>query len=394
VIGRLYGPVLRRLLPRFPVVTILGPRQCGKTTFVREALPGWNYLDLERPSVAAPFLADPEARLEQLGDRLVLDEAQRCPSVFPVLRSLVDERRGRRARFVLLGSASPTLVRGLSESLAGRTAFLDLAPLRSDEVAGAAPDLRRHWFRGGYPTPFLEDDDRARSDWFESYARAFVERDLPALGVDVSAAVMRKLWTMLAHVNGGMWNASQLASSLGVSYHTVERYVDILEQAFLVRRLPPFAANLGKRLVKSPKIHFRDTGLLHHFLGIERPAALDVHPARGASFETYVIDALVSAFGRTSPGARFSFFRTATGVEADLVVEAGGRVVPFEIKVKSSPDAEDAEALRRVMADVRAKRGFVVHAGKETYSLGGGLQAVSAAALLADVRRVAATLRA
>ena len=223
--------------------------------------------------------------------------------------------------------------------------------------------------------------------------RAFIERDLPSLGVGVTPSTMRKVWTMLAHSNGGMWNASQLAASIGVSYHTVERYVDVLEQAFLVRRLQPYAANLGKRLVKSPKVHFRDTGLLHHFLGIDRMATLDVHPGRGASFEAFVIDQLITAFGRTSPGARFSFFRTATGVEADLVVESAGRVVPFEVKVKSSPDRDDAAALRRVMEDLRADRGYVVHGGTETYSLGEGVQALSASRLLADVRRVAATLR-
>jgi predicted AAA+ superfamily ATPase len=394
MLERRHAPALRRLLRSFPVVTILGPRQCGKTTFVRAALPAWTYLDLERRNVAAAFEADPDGRLSQLGGRLVLDEAQRCPPVFPALRAAVDEVVARKGRFVLLGSASPSLVRGISESLAGRTAFLDLTPLRFDEVVSVEPDLGALWFRGGYPVPFLEKDDRTRSEWYEAYVRAFVERDLPSLGVDVSASTMRKLWTMVAHVGGGIWNASQLAASLGVSYHTVERYVDILEQAFLVRRLQPYAANLGKRLVKSPKIHLRDTGLLHHLLGIDRPEALDVHPARGASFETFVVDQLVSAFGRTTPGARFSFFRTATGVEADLVVEARGRVVPFEIKVKTGPDKEDAAALRRVMADLRAPRGYVVHGGADSYSLGGGVQAVAASRLLADVRRVAATVRA
>ena len=393
MIERAFGPSFRRLLRSFPVVAVLGPRQCGKTTFVRDELSKWTYVDLERPSDAAPFEADAEARFTQLGDRLVLDEAQRCPAVFPVLRSLVDERRSRKGRFVLLGSASPSLVRGISESLAGRVAFLDLAPLRFDEVVPVQADLGTLWFRGGYPTPFLEQDDRIRPEWFESYVRTFIERDLPSLGVDVTPSTMRKVWTMLAHSNGGIWNASQLAASIGVSYHTVERYVDVLEQAFLVRRLQPYAANLGKRLVKSPKVHFRDTGLLHHFLGIDRMATLDVHPGRGASFEAFVIDQLITAFGRTSPGARFSFFRTATGVEADLVVESGGRIVPFEVKVKSSPDRDDAAALRRVMEDLRADRGYVVHGGTETYSLGEGVQALSASRLLADVRRVAATLR-
>jgi hypothetical protein len=197
------------------VVTVLGPRQCGKTTFIRRALPDWTYLDLERPSDVAPLAADPEARLAQITGPLILDEAQRLPELFPVLRGMVDRRGARRGRYVVLGSASPSLVRHISESLAGRTAFLDLPPFRWDEVAAerVAPDLTGLWFRGGFPVAFLEKNDRARHDWLEGYTRTFIERDLAALGIDVSASQMRRLWTMLAHANGGIWNASQLAAS-------------------------------------------------------------------------------------------------------------------------------------------------------------------------------------
>jgi len=251
VLTREYRTSLNGLLRRFPAVTVLGPRQCGKTTFIRHALPDWTYLDLERPSDVAPLVADPEARLEQLGDRVILDEAQRVPEVFPVLRGLIDRRRPGKGRFVLLGSASPTLVRGISESLAGRTAFLDLPPFRWDEVRRRRTrgGLSALWLRGGFPDAFLEPNDQKRHDWLEAYTRAFIERDLPGLGIEVSAPQMRKLWTMLAHANGGLWNASELGAALGTSYHTVNRYLDILEQAFLVRRLPPFFANVGKRLV-------------------------------------------------------------------------------------------------------------------------------------------------
>jgi predicted AAA+ superfamily ATPase len=328
MVDRAYGDALRALLRRFPAVTILGPRQCGKTTFIRRALPGWSYLDLERPADATPLAADPEARLGQLGDHVVLDEAQRVPEMFPVLRGLIDGRRARKGRFVLLGSASPSLVRGISESLAGRTAFLDLPPFRWDEVRARRParGLFTLWLRGGFPQAYLARSDAAREEWLEAYTRAFIERDLPALGIEVSASQMRKLWTMLAHVNGGLWNASQLASSLGVSYHTVERYVDILEQAFLVRKLAPYSANLGKRLVKSPKVYFRDTGLLHHFLGIRSASQLDTHPARGASFEAFVVDQLLSAFRRHDPACQAWFWRTAQGDEVDLVIETRSRL--------------------------------------------------------------------
>jgi len=384
MVPRAYGPVLRTLLRQFPVVTILGPRQCGKTTFIRQALARWRYVDLERPSDVAPLAADPEARLDQLGDHVILDEAHRLPEIFPVLRGVIDRQRLRRGRYVLLGSASPSLVREISESLAGRTAFLDLPPFRWDELASddRVRSLDALWLRGGFPGAFLARDDQGRHDWMEAYSRAFVERDLPVLGVSVSSPQMRRLWTMLAHVNGGLWNASQLAASLGVSYHTVDRYVDILEQAFLIRKIQPYFANLGKRLVKRPKLYFRDTGLLHYFLGIRSREDLDVHPARGASWEAFVVDQLVSAYDRAYRESRPWFWRTAQGDEVDLLIEIRGRLVPFEIKLHSAPDAAAAKGLRRCMADLRLDRGYLVHAGRERYSLGDGVIAVPAMGLL------------
>jgi predicted AAA+ superfamily ATPase len=390
VIRRRYEGPLRELLRRFPLVTVLGPRQCGKTTFIRQVLPSWTYLDLERPSDAAPVAADPEARLAQLGGRVILDEAQRLPEIFPVLRGVVDRAGHRRGRFVLLGSASPGLVRHISESLAGRTAFLDLPPFRWDEVAARrpAPTLADLWFRGGFPVAFLERDDRARHDWLEAYTRTFIERDLAALGIEVSASQMRRLWTMLAHVNGGLWNASHLAASLGVSYHTVNRYVDILEQTFLVRKLPPYLANVGKRLVKSPKVYFRDTGLLHYFLGIPNTRIFDAHPARGASWEAFAIDQVLTAFQRVHPGSQGYFWRTAQGDEVDLLVESGGRRIPFEMKLHSAPGAADARGLARCLQDLTLPRGYLVYPGRERYSLGPGVTALPAADLLTHPERL------
>ncbi len=391
MIDRGYGRALAALLQRFPAVTILGPRQCGKTTFIRQVLPDWRYLDLERPADATPLAADPEARLSQLGDHVILDEAQRLPDVFPVLRGLIDRQRSRKGRFVLLGSASPPLVRGLSESLAGRTAFLDLPPFRWDEVEGRRPagGLATLWLRGGFPDAFLARSDGARHDWMEAYTRAFIERDLPALGIDVSASQMRKLWTMLAHVNGRLWNASQLAASLGVSYHTVERYVDILEQAFLVRKLAPYFANVGKRLVKSPKLYFRDTGLLHYFLGIRSSGQLDTQPARGASWEGFLVDQLLSAYRRVDPGCQAWFWRTAQGDEVDLLVETGSRLIPFEVKLHSAPGPDAARGIWRCMSDLKLPRGYVVYPGRERYSLGRGVVALPARSLLGRPLRLA-----
>lgn len=384
MLARHYAGALRGLLRRWPAVTVLGPRQCGKTTFIRQALPTWTYLDLERPSDAAPLSADPEARLEQLGDRVVFDEAQRAPELFSVLRSAIDRHRSRRGRFVLLGSASPQLVRGISESLAGRTAFLDLAPFRWDEVrvARRKEGLSDLWFRGGFPEAFLARSDKARREWLEAYARAFTERDLPALGVDVSPAQMRQLWMMLAHCNGTLWNASQIAGSLGVSYHTVNRYLDILEQTFLIRKLPPFFVNIKKRLVKSPKVYFRDTGLLHSFIGIDSRSALHVHPARGLSWEAFIIDQMISAFQRARPACRAYFWRTVRGDEVDLLIDFGKRQIPFEIKLRSAPTLEDARGVLTCLEDLGLPRGYVIYPGRERYSLGHHVTAIPAEQLL------------
>lgn len=391
MLTRLYAETLHGLLRRWPAVTMLGPRQCGKTTFARRALPGWTYVDLERPSDAAPVLADPEARLAQLGDHVIFDEVQRVPELFAVLRGVIDQRRSRHGRFLLLGSSAPQLVTGVAESLAGRTAFLDLPAFRWDEVRGAGrkESLSDLWLRGGFPGAFLAPGDRARAEWFEAYTRAFIERDLPALGVEVSAARMRQLWTMLAHSNGGLWNASQLAASLGVSYHTVNRYVDVLEQTFLIRKLPPFFANIKKRLVKSPKVYFRDSGLLHAFLGIDTAAALHGHPARGLSWEAFIIDQLITAFQRVRPACRPHFWRTALGQEVDLLMDDGRRQVPFEIKLRSTPTIDDARGVLTCMKDLGLRRGYVIYPGREAYSLGQQVTALPADQLLSQPQDIA-----
>jgi predicted AAA+ superfamily ATPase len=239
-------------------------------------------------------------------------------------------------------------------------------------VAGRkSSTLGSQWFRGGFPPALLARSDRAATEWLDAYTRTFIERDLPALGVDVSSSQMRRLWTMLAYVHGGVWNASNLAAALGVSYHTVNRYVDILEQTFLIRMLPPYFANVRKRLVKSPKVFFRDSGLLHAFLGIGSAKELDVHPSRGLSWEGFIIDHLISAFRRSLPASQPYFWRTAKGDEVDLLIDTGRRRIPFEIEVHSTPAGADAASLRRCMSDLSLPRGFVVYPGARDYSLGG-----------------------
>ncbi len=385
---RVWESELKRKLANFPIVAILGPRQSGKTTFARRHLPDWAYLDLERPSDRRPLESDIEGRLRNLGDRVILDEAQRLPELFPVLRALVDEDRSKKGRWVLLGSASFDLVRGISESLAGRIAFIELPGLQLQEVA--KPDEQNlsnlvldRWFRGGYPEAFLQDDDVSRTDWFEAYEKTFVQRDVLELGLGVQASTVARLWAMMAHGAGGIWNASSFGASLGTSYHTVNRYAELLEGSFLIRRLSPWYANIGKRLTKSPKILFRDTGLLHYFLGIKDRKILDVHHLRGHSWENFVVEGLITRFTREQPGTKFGYWRTLAGAEVDLILENAGRIVPIEVKLHTSPVAKDLRGLSQCIQDLDAKTGIVAHGGSQTYSIGGKIQAIPAAELLA-----------
>jgi predicted AAA+ superfamily ATPase len=374
-------------LANFPIVAILGARQCGKTTFARQHLPGWTYLDLERPSDRRPFESDIEARLRSLGGQVILDEAQRLPDLFPVLRSLVDEDRAAKGKWVLLGSASFDLVRGISESLSGRIAFIELPGLQLDEIlANGDRDLpgttADRWFRGGYPEAFLQEDDLSRTDWFEAYERTFVNHDVLQLGVGVQPGLVAKLWTMMAHGSGGIWNASSFGAAMGTSYHTVNRYAELLEGSFLVRRLAPWHANIGKRLTKSPKLLFRDTGLLHHFLGIRDKRTLEVHPARGHSWESFVVEGLILRAQREKPGTKVGYWRTLAGGEVDLILEDGGRILPIEVKLHTSPVAGDLRALAQCVEDLGAKTGIVAHGGGQTYPIGRGIVAIPAAELL------------
>ena len=342
-----------------PAVLILGARQVGKTTLARQVFPKLAYLDLEDPGLRQLFTADPRFQLDERADAgLILDEAQAVPALFPALRGAIDADRSRRGRFLLLGSAQPELVRGVSESLAGRIGILQLEPLTAVEARRGLPRLgwRRLWLTGGFP-------DAARGefrDWWEAYLRSYVERDLPALAVSAEPLLLRRLLTMLAHQQGGLFNASHLGASLGVNYHTVQRYVDILEQTFLARRLTPYARNIGKRLTKAPKVYLRDTGLLHHLLNIGSQAELDAHPIRGPSWETFVIEDLLRREQLVHPHATAHFWRTATGDEADLVLDRGDQRFAIEIKAGSGRDLDAARRLARCATDVGATRSWIV----------------------------------
>ncbi len=356
---RLASSHLAKLARRFPAVVILGARQVGKTTLARAAFPGLPYLDCEDPATGAALREEPRfvlAGRERGG--LIIDEAQAVAGVFAAIRGLVDADRARNGRFVVLGSAQPELVRGAAESLAGRAAVIELAPLTACEAAtGEVPaDWRSLWLRGGFPDA-LRGDFR---EWWESYLRLFLERDLPRYGVTGDPILARRLLTMLAHAQGGLLNASQLGGSLGVSYHTVQRYLDAFERTFLLRRLLPYFRNVGKRLVKAPKAYLRDTGLLHHLLNISTLEQLDAHPVRGASWETFVIEDVVRREALAHPGSQPFFWRTAAGAEIDLLLERGDRRIAVEVKTARGDHPRVARGLEAALDDVAGDRGWIV----------------------------------
>lgn len=331
-----FAAQLALLLSEFPAVAVLGPRQCGKTTLAKDHLrtqaPSGLYLDLERPR-DAQRLADPDLFLSGVPDRLVcLDEVQRLPELLPLLRSLIDADR-RPGRFLLLGSASPDLRRLGAESLAGRLATIELSPFTEAEARSAGYGVQDHWLRGGFPPSLLARDDAASARWREAFIATFLERDLALLGIRSSAEAMRRFWHMAAHLNGQILNLTGLANALDVSHTTVRARVDEMVGAFMLRLLPPLAANLGKRLVKSPKLYLRDSGLLHSLLAIADRDALFAHPAFGSSWEGYVVQQVMSA----AKGWQVSFYRTANGAELDLVLERGRRRVAIECKASTTP---------------------------------------------------------
>jgi len=369
LIPRAIAKEVAQLLRRFPAVCILGPRQAGKTTLARMALPGAAYWDLELPSDRRRMEIDPETALREAPAPTILDEAQAMPELFPILRAVIDEERKRTGRFLILGSASPNLVRGLSESLAGRIGFLEIAPLTWREIyaSHARVGFSRRWHRGGFPDAILAASSKAWHGWMEGYTRTFIERDLASFGVDVNTSLLRRLCGMISHSHGNIWNASEMAGSLGVSYHTAQRYADILEQAFLVRFLPPWFANIGKRLVKRPKIYWRDSGLLHYWLGITPGSDILSHPKAGASWEGFILEEIINREKLARPETSPYFFRTSSGLECDLLLVRGMEQIPIEIKLASSIGREDTEKMKRVMALLKCDRGHFVCNTRQTF---------------------------
>jgi predicted AAA+ superfamily ATPase len=387
---------VQRALARQAAVALLGPRQVGKTTLalaIGETTPSL-YLDLQSPDDRAK-LSDPSLFLSAYADRLViLDEIHRAPELFQTLRGLIDEgrRRGRRTgRFLILGSASMDLLRQSGESLAGRIAYVEMGPLDVLEVAQNQPDQNtgdqdRLWVRGGFPESFLAEDNAGSLAWRRDFIRTYLERDVPQFGPRIPAETLSRLWTMLAHSQGSLLNASRLATSLSVSAPTVSRYVDLLVDLLLVRRLSPLHGNLGKRLVKSPKLYIRDSGLTHALLGIGDHNSLFGHPVLGASWEGFVIENLLAAAPDNSqPG----FYRTAAGAEIDLILDIPGHG-RWAIEIKRGLTGQPGRGFHSACEDLQPSRRFVVNGGQDRYPLAPALEAISVARLARELAALSA----
>jgi predicted AAA+ superfamily ATPase len=338
-INRSLEAKLKESLRSFPVTALLGPRQCGKSTLARHVVAermDTVYLDLEKPSDLRK-LEDAEFFFHTQKDKLIcIDEVQMGPELFPIIRVAVDEDR-RPGKFLILGSASQDLIRQSSETLAGRIHFLELTPFTYDELFDDNPEKYEDpvflWTRGGFPEAVLADSDSHSSDWRSDFIRTFLERDIPQFGFTIPAVTMRRFWTMLAHYHGQMLNASKFGQALGVSHPTSSKYLDIMAQTFMVRVLPPLMANIKKRLVKTPKVYLRDTGILHALLEIENIEDLLGHPIAGASWEGWCIEQILAAM----PDWRASFYRASSGEEIDLIIERGRKRLAFEFKASMSP---------------------------------------------------------
>jgi len=380
-INRYLTAKIKKRLENMPAVAILGPRQCGKTTLAKHIISKVEsalYLDLERLSDANK-LRDPEAFFSLNPGKLIcLDEIQAVPGIFSALRPILDQE-GQNGRLLILGSASRDLIRQSSETLAGRLSYLELTPFLIDEVG--SENIYTLWLRGGFPRSFLAPDDKTSFEWRQDFIRTFLERDIPQLGFRIPARSIRRLWQMCAHFHGQLLNSSKIAQALGVSHHTVRSYMDILEETFILRLLPPLHANLKKRLIKSPKIYIRDTGLLHGLLGIEDANDLLGHPVYGASWEGMVIENVISR----TPMWEHSFYRTATGVELDLVLEKGKRLVAVECKVSRAPRPE--KGFWQALKDTGIKEAYIVSPVDEAYPIERGVQVVPLQHLLDILER-------
>lgn len=364
---------VRAALRRSRIVALVGPRQCGKTTLARGfvAADSLNYFDLESP-VSLGRLAEPMAALQRLNGLVVIDEIQHRPDLFPVLRVLAD-RRPMPARFLILGSASPELLRQSSESLAGRMQIVTMSGFTLDEVGSQALD--RHWLRGGFPEAFLASSDSDSFAWRRQFIQTFLERDVPQFGVSIPATTLMRFWNMVAHMHGSIWSSADPARSMGVSEPAIRRYLDLLTGLFMLRQLQPWHENLGKRQVKSPKVYFRDSGLLHALLGLRTQRETLGHPRSGASWEGYILEQVLKVAGADEA----YFWATHQGAELDLLLMKGGRRLGVEIKYADAPQV--TPSMRIALGDLKLERLLVVYPGETSYPLADNIDVFPAASL-------------
>lgn len=392
MIPRRIAPLLAQRLQEFPAVGLLGPRQVGKTTLARTLAqdrpgsPPHDYLDLENP-VDLEKLSDPLGYLNYRSDRLVIiDEVQRAPGLFSVLRGVIDERilSGKRTgHFMLLGSAAIDLLKQSSESLAGRIAYIEMTPL--DILEAEEQRVNNLWVRGGFPLSLLAPSDEASATWRDSFITTYLERDIPQLGPRVPAETLRRFWTMLAHRQGGLLNASELARSLAIDSKTVTFYLDLMVDLLLVRRLMPFHSNVGKRIVKSPKVYIRDSGLTHSLLRLETMADILGHPISGMSWEGFVIENIIRA---APPRTGAYFYRTSAGAEIDLLLELpGGR--RWAIEIKRGASASVTRGFHNALNDLKPERAFIVHSGTDRYPKAHQVEAIGLTDICKEVSSLA-----
>tara|TARA_R110002049_G_scaffold7179_11_gene42642 strand:+ start:948 stop:2087 length:1140 start_codon:yes stop_codon:yes gene_type:complete len=360
-------------LERSRIVALIGPRQCGKTTLAQDFLSpeSAGYFDLEDPENLAR-LEEPKTMLSPLEELVVIDEVQRKPELFPLLRVLAD-RKPLPAKFLILGSASPELLRQSSESLAGRMETIELTGFDLSEVG--PKNVPTHWVRGGFPLSYLAKNDVDSFAWRKSFVASFLERDLPSFGVGVSSVTMHRFWTMLAHYHGQTWNASEIAGSMGVSATTMKRYLDILTSTFMIRQLQPWHENLGKRQVKAPKIYFRDSGIFHTLMGIHSEAELFKHPKLGASWEGYAVEETIRAL---APDQSY-FWATHNGAELDLFLLKDGKRIGVELKRKDAPRL--TRSMRIAFEDLKLDELRVIYPGTKSYRLAEGMTVEPLAAM-------------
>ncbi len=354
---------IQNSLTQYPVTLLLGPRQCGKTTIAKEIFGhlGGTYFDLEDPETPLrPEIA--RAVLYDLQGLVIVDEFQRQPSLFPLLRVLAD-RDPLPSRFLILGSASPDLVRGVSESLAGRVNYVEMGGFKIDEVG--SENQGPLWVRGEFPRAYLAGDDRSSYDWRVNFVQTFLERDVPQLGIRIPAHTLRRFWTMVAHYHGQVWNAADFARSLGTKEDTARKYLNILSGSFLVRQLPPWFENVGKRLVKAPKVFIRDSGILHTLLGLADLTSIQSHPKLGFSWEGFALEQLI---GVTGAEREVYFYKTHGGAELDCMLVRNGKRYGFEFKYEDAPSS--TKSMHIVFRDLKLERLYVIYPGNRSYPIG------------------------